>query len=422
MDGKPGDDLKERIRSARRKFAAMAATYFAGVLNDNFFRQSALLMAVTAGKQHLQGYATFVFTLPFILFAAPAGFCADRFPKRYIVITSKVLELVAMIFAGLGIYYLNWGLIMVTLFIMGLQSTLFGPSLNGSIPELYPAEYVVKANAIIRMVSTGAILIGIAVAGFVLDKEEMLGAVPLGRVVAATMVVGMSVIGVIVSFGVPRYPAASPDAKFPWRGPLDSVRTLWGLRVYSLLAITIGTKAFIWFIGSLEVQVINLLGVSQFGLSKTLTSWLIIVQLVGIAAGSILSARLAKGQRWYRVLGPAAIVMAVGLFVVALVPHLPASVRPGVLIATLGLAGMAGGVLLIPLASYVQVRPAAERKGRVIAAASFADFTGILLSGAVFYLLVKVGVLPSNCFAVMGIMMGTVGIWLFAVLGGKKYQ
>ena len=180
MDGSSNGSLEKRIRQARAKFAAMAATYFAGVLNDNFLKQSALLIAVAINKSHLQGWATVVFTLPFILFAAPAGFCADRFSKRSIVIASKFLELAAMIFAAFGIYFLNWHLVMVTLFIMGLQSTLFGPSLRGTIPELYPSEYVVAANAVIRMISTGAILAGIALAGVVLDIKGYVGDVPMG--------------------------------------------------------------------------------------------------------------------------------------------------------------------------------------------------------------------------------------------------
>ena len=249
------DELKRRIRKARRKFAAMAATYFAGVLNDNFFRQSSMLIAVTIGLTRLQGVAMVVFTLPFLLFAAPAGFCADRYSKRTIVIASKCLELTAMLFAAVGIYYCWWPMIMVTLFVMALQSTLFGPALAGTIPELYPAEYVVKANAIIRMVSTGAMLAGIATAGFVLSQKQLVGGVPLGRVVAASSVVLVAVAGVIVSLGVPKFSAAAPGKRFPWRGPIDTLRTLWGLRSDSLLCITIAAKAFFWLVGSLEILV-----------------------------------------------------------------------------------------------------------------------------------------------------------------------
>jgi hypothetical protein len=42
------DSLKIRIRKARAKFLAMAATYSAGVLNDNVFRQTVLMLAVLA--------------------------------------------------------------------------------------------------------------------------------------------------------------------------------------------------------------------------------------------------------------------------------------------------------------------------------------------------------------------------------------
>jgi acyl-[acyl-carrier-protein]-phospholipid O-acyltransferase/long-chain-fatty-acid--[acyl-carrier-protein] ligase len=418
MDTESGE-LKIRIRKARRKFAAMAATYFSGVLNDNFFRQSAMLIAVTVGLTRLQGFAMVVFTLPFLLFAAPAGFCADRFSKRTIVIASKFLELVAMLFAAVGIYYCWWPMIMVTLFVMGLQSTLFGPALAGTIPELYPAEYVVKANAIIRMASTGAMLAGIATAGFVLAKKQLVGEVPLGRVIAASSVVLVAVAGVILSLGVPKFPAAAPHKSFPWRGPIDTLRTLWQIRSDSLLRITITAKAFFWFVGSLEILVINPLGMNQFGRGSTVASGMVVVQLVGIVIGSLLSPRLAKGKRWHRVLYPAGIVMAVGMVFVAIVPHLPAALRVWTLVAALGVTGAAGGVFSVPLASFVQVRPAADRKGTIIAASSFADFSGILLSGAVFYLLAKVGVLPSNCFAIMAIITASVAVWLRLVLGGK---
>ncbi len=420
MDDSLNESLKRRIRKARGKFTAMGATYFAGVLNDNFFRQCALLMAVAADKSHLQGYATAVFTLPFILFAAPAGFCADRFSKRSIVIASKILELVAMIFAAIGIYYLNWTLILVTLFIMGLQSTLFGPALRSTIPELYPAEYVIKANAIIRTLSTVAILAGIAIAGVVLDREGLVGKVPLGQVIAASVVVGLAIIGLIVSFGVPKFPAASPKAHFPWSGPFNSLITLYRVRSDSLLTVSITAKAFFWFVASLQILVINELSMKQFGLTKTLTSALVVVELMGIAIGSLLSPYLAKGRRWYCVLTPAAVTMAVCMFIVAIAPYLPNSMRKFIVTGTLGILGVAGGLYSVPLASFLQIRPSADVKGRVIAASMFADFTGILISGAVFYLLNVMKIKPSNGFAFQGAMVTAVAIWLLFVLPKRR--
>jgi MFS family permease len=416
MDGSSNDSLKSRIRQARAKFAAMAATYCAGNLNDNFFKQSALILAVISGKAYLQGYATIVFTLPFILFAAHAGFCADRFPKRSIVICSKMLELAAMLSAAFAVYSLNWSLMILALFILGLQATLFGPSLNGTIPELYPPQYVPTANAIIKTATTAAILAGIASAGIVLDIKGEIGPIPLGRIVVASVMIVIALAGLAVAFAVPKFPAADPAARFPWSGPLESVGMLYRLRKDFQLTVAIIGSAFFWFVGSLQILIINQLGLTQFGLSKTLTSALIVIELSGIAAGSFLSALLSKGGKWYRLLVPAAATMTVCMFLMAAVPYLPHLLRKPAVVTALAVLGTAGGLFLIPLASFIQIRPAPDVKGRVIAASSFADFCGIFVSGAVLYLFNRLDVRPSDCFGLMGIMVTILAIWLFCAL------
>ena len=93
----------EILRHARGKFACIASAYGLGVFNDNFFKQAALVLFVAAGRNDMQGYALTVFTLPFILFAAPAGWCADRFMISHVVISGKWLALGAMLIGAVGI-------------------------------------------------------------------------------------------------------------------------------------------------------------------------------------------------------------------------------------------------------------------------------------------------------------------------------
>jgi acyl-[acyl-carrier-protein]-phospholipid O-acyltransferase/long-chain-fatty-acid--[acyl-carrier-protein] ligase len=407
--------LKERIRKGRAKFAAMAGTYFVGVFNDSFFRQTALLMAVAMGRSEMQGYATIIFTLPFIVFAAQAGWCADRFSKRSVVIAAKVLELAAMIFGALGVLYGNWILILVMLGIEGTQATMFGPALNGSIPELYPAEYVITANAIIRMISMTAILAGTAAAGFVLDLQGVVGQWPINHAAVAGVVIGISVCGVLMSFGVAKFPAASPKAKFPWQ-PFETIKVLYATRLDSLLAISIVANAFFWSIGLLNLLAINELGISQFGLSNSMTSALSVAEMFGIAAGGLLSVYLAKKVKWYRLLAPAAAVMAICMMAVGAVPYFAESAKLACLLAVLAFLGIAGGVFVIPLESFIQVRPAADRKGATIAAANFAAFSGMLLSGPTLNLFNAMTITPTSDFAIMGVMAMAVAILLFIFL------
>jgi hypothetical protein len=81
--------------------------------------------------------------------------------------------------------------------------------------------------------------------------------------------------------------------------------------------------------------------------------------------------------------------------------------------------GIAGGIFSIPVTSFIQVRPAPEMKGRMIASSNFADFAGILFSGAVFYILDIMSVRPSNCFAISAIMTLAMAGWLFISLRGR---
>lgn len=417
---KDGMTVKERIRRGRAKFAAMGGTYFVGVFNDNFFKQAAMLLAVAAGKEEIQSWAAAIYTLPFVVLAAQAGWLADRFPKRTVVIGAKVLELTAMIFGAMGVIYGRWDLMLVMLGIEGIQAAIFSPALNGSIPELYPAEYVVTANAIIRMISTGAILAGIAAAGFVLDIKGYAGQIPMRLAAVAGTVLAVSAAGVAMSFGVARFAAASSGAKFPWRGPVETVKVLYEIRKDKLLSIAIWGNAFFWLIGSLEVLVLNQMGVGQFKFSNTMTSGLAVAEMLGIAAGGVLSIYFTKRMKWYRLMVPAGVIMAISMLATAAGPYVGETVRLVYLFIALAVMGIAGGVYMIPLEAFIQVRPAADRKGATIAAANFAAFGGMLLSGLIFYLFTAMGIKASNDFAIMGASAMMVMIIIFILLREVK--
>jgi acyl-[acyl-carrier-protein]-phospholipid O-acyltransferase / long-chain-fatty-acid--[acyl-carrier-protein] ligase len=81
--------------------------------------------------------------------------------------------------------------------------------------------------------------------------------------------------------------------------------------------------------------------------------------------------------------------------------------------------GIAGGIFCIPVTSFIQVRPAPQMKGRMIATSNFADFLGILLSGAVFYIFNRLNIMPSVCFAIEAVMTIAVAVWLCMTMREK---
>lgn len=401
------------ITVARRSFLAMAGAYTLGVFNDNFYKQAVLVLAVSIGRVELQGYAAALFTLPLVVLAAPAGWLADRFPKRRVVIGAKWLELAAMLFGAVGVCLGHWPLIFVMLVIMGSQATIFSPALNGYIPELYPESYVPKANAILRMLVTAAILSGIALAGVALDCPGVgWRNIPVGQWIVAGAVLGVAVVGLAISYGVPWRPAAAPATPFPWYGPLDSVRKLWTIRRDTLLATVILADVYIWSMGSLQVLMLNPLGIQQLGLSKTLTSALIAVELAGIAVGGVVSSRLIDRIPWRPVVLAASVVFTLLLLAMALVPFLPAPWQLPAVFWLIAGVGVAGGFFLIPVESLIQIRSAAGEKGTVWATTNFAVFFGVLLSAPLANLFNTV-CRPTTGFGITGLLALAATAWFW---------
>ena len=390
-----------QLRQARGKFAAMAASYFLGTFNDNFYKQAVMLLALAAGRERFQGAAGIAFTVPFILFAAPAGWMADRHPKRTVVIGAKSLELAAALVGALGIILGNLWIMVGMVALMGTQSAFFSPALNGSIPELYPASHVTKANAILRMIVTVGILVGISLSGFVLDmKGSPVFGAPRGHALVGLGVILYAVLGLLVSLAIPGRAAADPGRAFPWAGPVDTCRELSEIWKDRQLGRILVADVYLWAVGVFQLLVINSLGKLQFRLSDSRTSLLVASQLVGIALGGLLAARFAKGTRWFRVLLPAGTAMGALMLAIGAVPCLPAAMRVPLLYLLIGLAGVAGGLFLIPCESFLQIRPAPERKGAVWASANFASFSGMALASLLY--IPSTVLRPTFAYAVLG--------------------
>lgn len=261
MDYSPAE--LTHIREGRGRFVGMASAYCLGVFNDNYFKQAALILSVVAGLQELQGVATVLFALPFILFSAYAGWLTDHYPKRTVIISSKALELVAMMIGAVGIITLNWHLIIAMVFVMGLQSTIFNPALNGSIPELYPERYVPQANAVLKLVTSLSIVIGVSLAGLSLDQTWIPTAIPFGRWLLAGGVLVVAVVGFIASLSSIRAPAAGSKESFPWAGPFLSLVFLYRFRRDRQFFTAFLCCFYFYFASSLLLLILNTLGLNQ---------------------------------------------------------------------------------------------------------------------------------------------------------------
>lgn len=148
-------------------FVGLVITQFLVALNDNMFRW----LIVPIGKELVgQDFAltagALCFLLPFVVLAAPAGYLADRFSKRDVMIGCKLAEIAIMILGILVILSGQIWLMFIVLFLMGAQSTMFSPSKYGSIPEIVPVHRIAAANGVIAMTTMVACIVGVGAGGY----------------------------------------------------------------------------------------------------------------------------------------------------------------------------------------------------------------------------------------------------------------
>lgn len=381
-------------------FAAYLITQFFGAFNDNLFKQLLLLLAVPtaaaakagAAGPDLQGVATIVFGIPFVIFGGLAGYVADRINKRSIIITSKFAEIVAM---GLGMiaflsapwtgFYGLW----VVLFLMGLQSTFFGPGKYGILPETLHRDQLPRANGLVLMTTFIAIIIGTAVAGPLKDWAAPGGMPKLEAArelwIGSFVCIGIAIVGTVSAFWVMRVPAADPTQKLQWQNlavPTPVARLLW--RDRPLLMALLASCVF-WLIAGLTIQAVNSLGKTQLGLSATKTSLMVSLISVGIAFGGVAAGWLCRKKS-------DSLVIHIGTWGVVVFCSLLAVTLPGRghllgfagSIPTLMLLGASAAFFAIPIQVFLQDRPPESLKGRMIAVMNQANFFAIVLSGALY--------------------------------------
>jgi acyl-[acyl-carrier-protein]-phospholipid O-acyltransferase/long-chain-fatty-acid--[acyl-carrier-protein] ligase len=101
--------------------------HFLVLVNDNLFRWFAVgLGKHIAGVEHegaivSGGFACLI--LPYIFLAAPAGYLADRFSKRNVLIGCKLAEVIAMMLAAIAAWSQQVPLMMTAILLMVRQSS-----------------------------------------------------------------------------------------------------------------------------------------------------------------------------------------------------------------------------------------------------------------------------------------------------------
>jgi len=413
----------------QRRFMPFFMTQGMGAFNDNIFKNALAALLVFEGSRlaglntnQLVNLSAMVFILPFFLFSALFGQFADKYEKSVQIRWIKLFEVGIMLLATLGFWLNSVTLLLFVLFLLGLQSTIFGPIKYGILPQILSKEELVGGNALIEMGTFVAILAG-TIAG------PQLAGVDTGWpywVSAACLLVAVG--GYLYSRRIPRCEAAAPDLKISWNIFSETVRNLKFINENRVVLNSVLGISWFWFFGATFLVQIPSYSQNVLGGGKNLMSALLALFIIGISTGSLLCERLSGKQVEIGLVPFGAIGLT--LFGLDLYFASPAAPTAGLtafdflasgqnwrIIIDLLLIGTFGGFYIVPLYALVQARADPEHRSRVIAGLNILNALFMVVAAIMAMLILgPAGLSIPELFLISAILNAVVAIYIFTLV------
>ena len=389
-------------------------TQFLGAFNDNLFK-SALVTLITfdlAAKYGLNAPVLItvvagLFILPFFLFSSLAGQISDKYEKSRLIRIIKLVEIILMVLTAAAFHYVQLWWLIALLFLMGTQSTFFGPLKYSVLPQLLREDELVAGNGLVNAGTNVAILTGTLCGGLFIMS-------PLGRYYISAGIVGVAAAGYIASRFIPVLPASSPELKID----RNLFRSTWQLITYPVpnrpVFMSIIGISWFWFLGSVFLAQFPSFAKDIVGGDEQVSTLFLVVFTVGIGFGATFCNKLLGG----RVSGkyvPGSLI-AISVFIVMLYFVSPSQAAGGALsgvgaflssgrswliILSMFLIAASGGLYSIPMYAMMQNLTPETHMARTIASLNIIDSLGMVIAAALMSAMIAAGMSINSVFLSM---------------------
>lgn len=413
----------------QRRFGPFFATQFLGALNDNIFRNGLVILVTfqgvrVAGMNHSQlaNVAGALFILPFFLFSATAGQLADKYEKSMLMRRIKLLEIALMLIAALAFVAESYSVLLLVLFLMGCQSTLFGPVKYAYLPQQLATEELVGGNALVESGTYVAIILGLIVGGLAVAID------PENQATLAVCLIIVALSGYFASRQVPATSAVDPDLKINWNAWAETWRIVGFARAERSVFLAILGISWFWFFASAMTLQIPAYTQDILNGNEVVTTSLLIAFAIGVGIGSLLCERMSDhrielGLVPFGSIGLSAFAIdlyfaqpvASSTAVASLAEFLsqPGSWR---VLIDLSFLGAFGGFYSVPLYALIQKRSKRRYLSRIIAANNIINAIFMVSASVLSIAILKSGMSIPELFLILAVLNAMVATYIYTLL------
>jgi 1-acyl-sn-glycerol-3-phosphate acyltransferase len=408
------------------RFRPFFVTQLLGAFNDNLYKNGlTVFIAFQAAGVSQQDSNTLVnvaaalFILPFFLFSAIAGQLADKYEKSVLIRRIKLLEIAIMVLGAVAFLLQSPAMLVAILFLMGAQSTLFGPVKYSLLPQALRPTELVGGNAMVETGTFVAILAGLIVGVYL---------VGLGYPVVAVAVITVAILGYLASRAIPRLPAAAPDLEISFNIPRQTLNIMHDARENRSVFYAVMGVSWFWFIGITYITQLPNYVRYELGGNEQVYVLLLALFSIGIGAGSFLCEKLSARQVEIGLVP----IGSLGLTLFGVDLYFSQGLSAGAELLTpfaflqqassvrvcvdIVMLGISGGLFIVPLYALIQQRSDPHKCSRVIAANNVLNALFMVIASLYGLFALSSGVSIPLLLLIMALMNAAVAIFIFTLV------
>ncbi|HET6604118.1 MAG TPA: MFS transporter [Xanthomonadaceae bacterium] len=412
-----------------RRFLPFFVTQALGAFNDNVFKNALVILIAYQGltlaglsPTNLTIAAAGVFILPFFLFSATFGQLADKYEKSRLIRYTKLFEIMVMVLAAVGFALGSIGLLLAVLFLMGTQSTLFGPAKYGILPQHLKPEELTGGNGLIETATFLAILLGTLLGGILIARGG------LGPTIVSTSCIAIAVAGYLASRRIPIALPTDAALRMNWNVASETWRNLRFLATNRTILLAVLGISWFWFFGATFIQVLPGYTREVLGGSESVATLVLTLFSLGIGAGSLACEKLSRRTIEIGLVPLGAFgltAFGVDLYLAHPQPSgalgldaLAYARSPGAwrVMLDLFLIGVFGGFYIVPLFALVQSRSRHSHRSRIIAGNNILNAAFMVASALLSILALNAGFTIPELLLATAVLNAVVAIYIFTLV------
>lgn len=408
-----------------KRFAPFFITQFLGAFNDNIYKNTLMLIMAYGAAEALGlnthivlNLAAVLFIFPFLLFSALGGQIADKYEKSSLIKKIKMLEIIIMMAGGYALFNEHYFILLFLLFLMGAQSAFFGPCKYAILPQHLKSTELVGGNALVEMGTFVSILMATIGAGVIMQFDDYL-------MIAGLAVIVLALMGYLASCFIPVAPAMDANLKIEWNIVSSSWKLIRYAHCHREIYLAIIAISWFWFLGATYLTQFPSFSREVLNGDPSLVTLLLAIFTLGIGSGSMLCEKLSRSQVELGIVPIGALGMTVfGIDLFFAVPVVINDTETWLtflnqsshwrLLLDLAAIGFFGGIFIVPLYAYIQLRVDEQYRARIISVINIINALFLVGSGLVGILFLGIfGLSITELFLVISIMNIVVACYVF---------